>query len=135
MEEFIPPSKGAMEEALALSAEILKNIELSELPLSSVALKASRLARLLNDFDAQHMFAYEAGGYPSAPDGFPPEVWKLAELAGRAYAHTDEANGTQHFAYADAIAALENVLGLSEAALAAARDPDVSITCANPAQR
>ena len=135
MVEVIPASKGALEEALALSAEILKNVELSELPLSSIALKASRLARLLNDFDAQHMFAYEAGGYPSTPDGLQPEVWKLAELAGRAYAHSDRENGTRHYAYVDAIAALENTLGLSEAALAAARDPDVSISCANPAQR
>jgi hypothetical protein len=34
-----PPSHPALTEALQLSAEILKNIELSELPLTNIALK------------------------------------------------------------------------------------------------
>mgnify|MGYP000465787542 CR=1 FL=1 len=50
-EQTIPPSRQALEEALELSAEILKNIELSDMPLALIALKASRLARLLNDFN------------------------------------------------------------------------------------
>jgi len=48
--EPIPPSRTALNEALSLSAQILCNIELSELPHSNISLKASRLARLLNDF-------------------------------------------------------------------------------------
>lgn len=83
LEQNIPPSQRALEVALELSAEILKNIELSELPLARVALKASRLARLLNDFDMQRVMEYEAQGYPTAPDGIPPDVWRLAVLAGR----------------------------------------------------
>ncbi len=51
MSEAVPLSRKALSEALYLSSEILKNIELSELPLTNIALKASRLARLLNDFD------------------------------------------------------------------------------------
>ena len=52
-------------EALELSAAILKNIEESELPLSNIALKAIRLARLLNDIDFIKIFEYESSGYPS----------------------------------------------------------------------
>ena len=53
MPDLIPPSRDALREALSLSVDILRNIELVELPLSNVVLKASRLARLLNDFDMQ----------------------------------------------------------------------------------
>ena len=52
----VPPSRAAQTEALSLSSDIMKNIELSELPLVNIALKTSRLARLLNDFDAQRIY-------------------------------------------------------------------------------
>ena len=41
--------KDRTSEALSLAEETLKNIELSEIPLANVCLKAARLARLLND--------------------------------------------------------------------------------------
>jgi len=83
MAEQIPPSRQALREALALSEEVLRNVELSELPLANIALKVSRLARLLNDFSHQKVMEYEASGYPSTPDGVPPDAYKLAVLAGR----------------------------------------------------
>ncbi len=49
----ISPNSKALTEALELSSEILKNLELSDMPLQNIAFKASRLARLLNDFDFQ----------------------------------------------------------------------------------
>ena len=49
----VPATPEALEEALSLSAEILADIELSRGPLTSSALKAGRLARLLNDQRAQ----------------------------------------------------------------------------------
>ena len=75
----IPPTSKALAEALALSEIIVRNIELSELPLANIALKTSRLARLLNDFTYQKIMEYEAGTYPITPTGIPPEVWQLAE--------------------------------------------------------
>ncbi len=48
LEKEIPPTPKALEEALSLSGEILKDIELSSLSLAKIALKTSRLARLLN---------------------------------------------------------------------------------------
>ncbi|WJH38963.1 hypothetical protein N7E02_18755 [Aliirhizobium terrae] len=69
--DAITPTRQALEEALALSGEILRNIELSETALSVSLLKASRLARLLNDHDHQLAFEYEASGYPSEAAGVP----------------------------------------------------------------
>ncbi len=86
MSEAVPPSRKALSEALYLSSEILKNIELSELPLTNIALKASRLARLLNDFDVQKIMVYEVGGYPTLQSNtVSPETWQLAIAAGRGY--------------------------------------------------
>lgn len=41
MEKEVPPTPKALDEALSLSAEILKDIELSSISLTKVALKAS----------------------------------------------------------------------------------------------
>jgi hypothetical protein len=93
MEEQIPPSRQALREAAVLSEEILRNIELNELPLANIALKASRLARLLNDFSLQKVLEYEASGYPSTPDGLVPDIYKLALLAGREFQQKDSKSG------------------------------------------
>jgi hypothetical protein len=41
--EYIAPNRLALSEALNLSSEILKNLELNEIRLQNIALKASRL--------------------------------------------------------------------------------------------
>jgi hypothetical protein len=134
-DNLIPPSRQALREALSLSEEILKNIELSELPLANIALKTSRLARLLNDFSHQKVMEYEASGYPTTPGGVPGDVFRLAVIAGREFKEKEV--GTEKInslIYRYSIEALEQeVLGF-ETALAAARDPDVSVSSANPKQ-
>ena len=65
----IPTTSEVLAEALALSGEILKDIELSRTKLSLVALKASRLARLLNEFDVQEILQWESSGYPVGISG------------------------------------------------------------------
>ncbi|HEX6711597.1 MAG TPA: hypothetical protein VF068_14805 [Rubrobacter sp.] len=132
----VPPSRKALSEALGLSSEILKNIELSELPLTNIALKASRLARLLNDFDIQRIMAFEVGGYPQAePNAVSPDVWRLAVAAGRKFNSKDSKTGEfREHIYGESIGVLEEQLRLGETSLAAARDPDVSLTSANPNQ-
>ena len=135
MPDTIPPSRQALAEALSLSAEILKNIELSEIPLTNTALKVSRLARLLNDFEFQKIMEYEVGGYPSRPTGVHPDIWKLAVAAGRKVEETDQATkAIKEFIYLSPISELEEQLRISEASLQSARDPDVSISSANPTQ-
>jgi hypothetical protein len=136
MSEIVPPSRKALSEALGLSAEILKNIELSELPLTNIALKVSRLARLLNDFDVQKIMVFEVGGYPQEePNAVSPETWQLAVAAGRRFSATDsKTKESREHIFVESIGELEEQLSLGEASLAAARDPDISLTSANPNQ-
>lgn len=131
----VPPSRKALQEALTLSEDILKNIELSEIPLANIALKASRLGRLLNDIAIQKTMEYEASGYPSTPDGVPNDVYALAVAAGRESTTKDSKTGklSRHI-YVTSIEELERELRSFDAAVAAARDPDVSVSSANPHQ-
>jgi hypothetical protein len=135
MNDNIPPTPQALEEALRLSEEVLADIELARIPLSSVALKASRLARLLNDNDHEQAMAYEASGYPMEQGFIPAEVWRLAVFAGRNRTESDQKTGeNKEFAYVESISQLEDQLDIAKRSFDAARDPDVSLTSANPAQ-
>ncbi len=132
---IVPPSTEALREALNLSEDILRNIELSEIPLTNIALKASRLGRLLNEYDAQKIMEFEAGGYPSTPTGIPPDIWRLAIIAGRKQEIKDKETGkTKVFAYIQPIAEWEQIIDTAGKAIEAAREPDVSIAYANPYQ-
>lgn len=131
----IPPSRKALQESLTLSEEILRNIELSEIPLTNIALKAIRLARLLNDFEAQQIFQFEVSGYPTTPNGVEPEVFRLAEKANRGYqAKHGTPETVEDYVYLESIEHLEHDKDIAEVALHAAQDRDVSITSANPYQ-
>jgi AbiTii len=123
--ESIPPTQQAMAEALALTAEILANLELGQLPLSNIALKTSRVARLLNDFDMLKILEYEISGYPTTASGVAPEVWKLAQKAGRGFVQTQIITKQKsERIYLESIDSLEDTIRTTEAALAAARDPE-----------
>ncbi|AKS41256.1 AbiTii domain-containing protein [Wenzhouxiangella marina] len=135
MSDQIPPSRQALREALALSEDILKNIELSEMPLANILLKASRLARLLNDFDNQKIMELEASGYPSSPNGVDPVIYRLAVIAGRESQQKDaKTEKINNYIYLNSIEELEQEVKSADSALAAARDPDVSVSSANPSQ-
>lgn len=131
----ITPSSQSLAEAFALSSEILKNLELSEIPLETIALKTSRLARLLNDFDYKEIMTYEASGYPSSPNGVSSEVFRLARIAQRVYEKKDFSDDQiKEYMYSESIGELEQQLKLVEVSLSAAKDPDISVSSANPAQ-
>jgi hypothetical protein len=136
MEDLIPPSRQALREALTLSDDVLKNIELNEVGLSQVALKCVRLARLLNDFDMQKIMQFEAGGYPVNANGsFSKEIFDLCRRAGRSYHEKNEkTEKIAEYAYKHSIEELEEFSSSVELSIAAARDPDVSISSANPNQ-
>lgn len=135
MSTAIPPNRKALVEAHDLSEEILRNVELNEFPLANIALKTSRLARLLNEFDFQKIMEYEAGGYPTDPSGVPPDAWRLAIAAGRSFKTTNPSTKKEGtYAYIESISELEEGLRIAETSLAAARDPDVAISSANPQQ-
>ena len=135
MSESVPPSKQALTEALSLSFEILQNIERNELPLADIALKTSRLARLLNDTDYENIMQFEVGGYPSTPNGIPPEVWRLATLAGRVSEQKEDDGGeTKLLAYTASISEFEQIINLTPTLLQSARDADFPVSSANPNQ-
>jgi len=134
MSESVPPSKQALTEALSLSSEILQNIERNELSLTDIALKASRLARLLNDTDYENIMRFEVGGYPSTLTGITPEVWRLATLAGRVHEEKDDGGETKALAYASSISEFEQTINLTPTSLQSARDADFSLSSANPNQ-
>lgn len=132
MTDEVRPSAGALREALALSDAILKSIELSERPLSNIALMTARLARLLNDFQFQKIFEYEASGYPSSPDGVASEIWALAELANRISQKKDDKGEIRSYANLESIEQLEAQIEVAKLGLDAARDANVA--SANPNQ-
>lgn len=135
MSTNVPPNPQVLLDALNLSEDILADLELNRIPLSSIALKASRLARLINDHDIQLAMAYEASGYPHKLGKMPPDSWRLSAVAGRRYVDHDKETGEQkEYAYLESIEQLEEQLKLAKLGFDAARDPDVSITSANPSQ-
>lgn len=135
MTDFRPPSRHALSEALALSDEILRNIELREIALADIALKTSRLARLLNDFEVQKIMEYEVAGYPLTPSGIESAIYQLAVVAGREFQHTDsKTKQVVNRIFCTSIEELEHEIKSTEVALASARDPDVSVSSANPRQ-
>ncbi len=120
----VPPSSQALAEAEILAGEILKDIELSQIPLSLVVLKTLRLARIVNDFEAQQIFEWESGGYPQAAQGVTHEVWAAAEKANRLFFWSKSSNEerTRHM-YQESIEELENYKEIGRIGLQAADGP------------
>ena len=118
-DDTVPPGSEALSEALRFSEEILRNVELNEVPLGNIALKCSRLARLLNEFGPQRMMQFEASGYPNDATGImTQENWELAVEAGRKY--RDE--GGNDKVYVESIATIEGQLKADEHTLKAATE-------------
>ncbi len=135
MTDRIPATPKALDEAVALAAEILVDIELSRIAPALAALKASRLARLLNDVEAQEIFRYESSGYPSTPTGIPVAAWQLIERAGRTFQTKDSKSGDiKTYGYTESLDVLAESIHTGKLALAAAEDRDVAISSANPLQ-
>jgi hypothetical protein len=136
-EIVVAPSQEALAEALKLADETLRNVELSEVSIGIGMLKASRLARLVGDRDMQLAFEYEASGYPSTTSGIEQDVWRIAKLAGRVYETKEKENGKENLVercYTDSVEVIEQRILTNRAALETARDPNVSISSANPSQ-
>lgn len=111
-----------------LADELLRNIELSELPAPDVARKAYRLARLVDDDDAVAWLAYEISGYPSG--GLDPASWAAAMRSNRGVTNSDG----EPAAVTQSLAELQATVDASLAQLGAASDAPVSISSANPHQ-
>lgn len=134
VEQLAPTNAKVLSEARELAEEIVADIELTRVQLGNVALKASRLARLLNDFDYRKIFQFEAGGYPSGAEGIPAEVFALGKKAGRV---TMEEIGDGEKAERMSTLSIDAMLANIESAkaqLSSAGDAPYSVSSANPNQ-
>lgn len=126
-----------IKECTELASDILKNFELSEIPVSKIILKCLRLCRLLGDEDGILLFTYESSGYPSTSTGMSHDAWRIAGLAGRRYIATIEKDGVKEekeYAKTQLISEIEEDMSAQKIRLSAAIDPNVSISSANPYQ-
>ncbi len=133
MNKIISSHQG-IKEALDLSEKILEEIELNSNNLVNISLKASRVARLLGDFDHQKIFLYESSGYPTTPDGVEHDVWRLLEIAGRIEKYEDKNGEKKKRAKLASIEELDTAIETAKDSLRVALDPSISITSANPYQ-
>ena len=131
----VPATPQALEEALGLSGEMLADVELNRAPLSAIALKTSRLGRILNDFDAQLMFRHETAGYPVSNGIVPQDAWIAGVAAGRRSESKDpNTEEVKEQIFVESIEQLEEQIATAKLGLEAAADRDVSISSANPHQ-
>lgn len=117
-------------EILQLAEETLADIELSRLPLSNIALKASRLARLTSNLDLEKIFEYESGGYPMEKNGIKPEIWNLGLKANRISKNAEEKEVMSCYS----LAVIENRIHANQIALEQTQDRNISLSTANPNQ-
>ncbi|WP_419148528.1 hypothetical protein [Pseudoalteromonas 'SMAR'] len=109
-----------VEEARSLCEEILKNVELSELPLHSIILKASRVARLMKDSDMQEILQYEASGYPNSSGAVRSKVFNLAGIANRVSINKDDKSGEEKkTCYVESVQEIEAVISAESESLRA----------------
>jgi hypothetical protein len=98
--------EGKLGEAVVLSELLLEQLEMNTAPLSFITMKASRLARLVGQFDMQQIFVYETSGYPRENKQLTVEAWRLAKKAGRTYTIMEE-DVPREYARVDIIEQLE----------------------------
>ncbi len=127
-----------LKECTLLSAEILRSIELSEIPVSKIILKCLRLCRLLGDEDGILLFTFESSGYPSTTSGMTYEAWRISKIAGRRYYQKEKDNRGKEraveYANTSLVAELEESISAMKLRLSASIDPNVSLSSANPNQ-
>lgn len=125
------PVVSPLAEALDLADQTLRALEFEELPLSSVAMRAARVARLLGDSDYEAICKWEVGGYPRGESEMDPEVWRLAGLANRYFTQVNSTTKkSETFAYLESIESLESNISVARERLAVAGDgPQRSARC------
>jgi len=120
---YMPSKSDISKEAVVLAEQALRELELSEASLSSIALKASRIARITGDFEMQSIMLYEVGGYPSEPSGLDKDVWNAADRAGRVYRKKEENGEEKSYAKLDSIESMESIVLANKELLKCAQYP------------
>lgn len=113
-----------LEECESLAEEILRNIELSEIPIDNIILKGLRLCRLMGDEQGIDFFNYEASGYPRNNQGYlTSRAWEICKLAGRIYIETNQKKEKQEFAYTETISEMLETINIQTERMKSAKDP------------
>lgn len=111
-------------EALKLADELLADIELSRISPDKCVLKGARLARLVNDEDAQQWLHYELHGY----DASCTRWHELMDMTGR------WADSEKEKAYGTSLAALQGAVEADRAKMSALQSTSLSGDYIVPAQ-
>jgi hypothetical protein len=118
-------------EALRLAEELLADIELARIRPTDVVLKASRLARLLDDEPATRWLNFEIAGYPiEEGNNLGAEAWAAAVASNRVRRREDGEMRADSATMGELEANYEG----ARVQLAAATDRPVSLSSANPNQ-
>jgi len=112
------------EEALKLAEEVLTQIELEQISVSSTLLRAKRIARLTNDLEALEWLTYESEGYPRANSG---KIEKKAFDIGVAFGRGSFDKDGQQRMFSDSATKLENEIGASSKAMNSFTTSGVSV--------
>ncbi len=129
-------NKKIVDECVSLSDEIIKNIELNEIPFEAIILKCLRVCRLLNDEVGIKLFSYEAYGYPYNEENgnLATEAWAIVKLAGRYYVDKDKYGKVKKYGKTQTVAELNASIDILKARMESAKDPNISLASSNPTQ-
>lgn len=111
----------AFQEGLQIASELVREIEAGETSTSRIALKAKRLALLLNESDSIRIFEYETSGYPYHGTEVSGTVAQFAEKAGRvSFEHDDKPEKDRRVVEVRSLAEIEEGISHLRTALAVA---------------
>lgn len=105
--------KSRRNEALALSEELLADIELSRIESVAMVRKANRLARLLDDAESLTWLSFEIGGYIGNSSGLSSDEWEATRRSGRRYFKTVDGRRVEH-AYVASLSSLQSTTEASK---------------------
>jgi len=121
-------------EALTLTEEALRDLELGQLPLSKVLMKTSRLARLLGNTEIMEWLFLEISGYTTTLAGVPPREWLLAKKSFRQYQEKDKNGTIKEYMHCESVGRIEAEIETAKVQLQVCNDPNISVASANPHQ-
>lgn len=81
------------------------------------------------------IFEYESSSYPTNPNGISSDIWELGLISNRRCKKNDSKSGEiKEFMYLESIEELEFKVDAFQISMQSMRDPDISISSANPRQ-
>lgn len=102
-------------QALEACEKVINGIEDGTITTSSALLQCIKIARLVNDFEAQEWLGYEYGGYARNDDGhLTSEAWDCAAKHGRSYIGNED---KKRYVFTDLSAELEASIDSSQNAI------------------